>query len=123
MSQTNEKKQGVSITQTQTSPAESSAGPQPDRSPSDGQSRPAPGIKWGITPKEGDDTHRKSVAELPPDHPVHRWTPDEQAEMRNKGINPILKAEMDAAVSNEDGSKSKKKSFLRSMGTWGMNIK
>ena len=54
------------------------------------------------------------VSKLPDDHPVHRIPPEKQAKMRNKGINPVLKAEMDAATNNGFMSKWGK----TSMGQW-----
>ncbi|KXS94129.1 hypothetical protein AC578_5317 [Pseudocercospora eumusae] len=65
------------------------------------------GLKWGITPKN----------EPPPDvKPEHEYSPGEQAKrekLRKKGINPDLKAEMDAKVFGKgeapDGSRNEKK--------------
>ena len=40
----------------------------------------------------------------PPDHPVHKIPPEKQAKMRAKGVNPVLKAEIDEAFRrNKEG--------------------
>jgi len=36
--------------------------------------------------------------DLPPDHPVHKISAEEQEKLRAKGVNPALKAEMDDKV-------------------------
>lgn len=54
---------------------------------------------------------------------MHRLTPEEQDALRKKGINPVLKAEMDWAVTGNDGEKSKWKSFKRSLAQQSMNIR
>lgn len=35
---------------------------------------------------------------LPKDHPVHRIPVEEREKMRKKGVNPVLKAEMDETL-------------------------
>ena len=40
------------------------------------------------------------VSKLPDDHPVHRIPLKKQEKMRKKGVNPVLRAEMDAATDN-----------------------
>lgn len=59
------------------------------------------------------------IADLPPDHPVHSIPLEKQEKMRKKGINPILRAEMDQMMNS--GSKSQKfvkKWGATSMGPW-----
>ncbi|KAJ5091051.1 hypothetical protein NUU61_005921 [Penicillium alfredii] len=60
---------------------------------------PDPGMKWGITPKEPCDSNKKPG----PDHPVHKIPLEKQEKMRQKGINPVLKAEMDEGATGEGG--------------------
>jgi len=43
------------------------------------------------------------VEEVPADHPVHRLSREEQERLRAKGVNPILKAEMDDATKKGEG--------------------
>lgn len=50
--------------------------------------------RWGITPSAS-DKQESDPAKMPPDHPVHNIPQDKQEKMRQKGINPVLKAEMD----------------------------
>lgn len=51
---------------------------------------PDPAYKWGISAKPYDPNEKPG-----PDHPVHKIPLEEQEKMRKKGINPVLKAEMD----------------------------
>ncbi|KAJ5625296.1 hypothetical protein N7510_001605 [Penicillium lagena] len=60
---------------------------------------PDPGLSWGITPSE----EHKTAEKPGPDHPVHKIPLEKQEEMRRKGINPILKAEMDEGTKGEGG--------------------
>lgn len=46
-----------------------------------------------ITPKTS--TMTTEVPDLPDDHPVHKILPEKQAKMRSKGVDPVVKAEMD----------------------------
>jgi hypothetical protein len=57
---------------------------------------PALGLKWGKEPIRADPNASKP--EDDPNHPVHRISAEEQEKMRKKGINPVLKAEMDEGV-------------------------
>lgn len=84
--------------------------------------RPDPGYKWGKTPGPFSGTHRQEVYTLPPDHPVHRYSEEELTAMRKKRINPVLKAEMDAAVEKPNGRKSKLRSLLRGSAGFGMGF-
>lgn len=75
--------------------------------PSAGEGRekglPDVAAKWGITPKDKNDDqkpHNKSESEYSPEEREQR------AKLRAKGINPDLKAEMDAATKG-----SKERSF------------
>ncbi|KAJ5609363.1 hypothetical protein N7528_009930 [Penicillium herquei] len=58
---------------------------------------PDPALKWGITPTKPLDPNEKPG----PDHPVHQIPTEEQERMREKGINPVLKAEMDQVCKGE----------------------
>lgn len=65
------------------------------------------GLKWGVTPKDEPPPYVK---------PEHEYSPEEQAKrekLRKKGINPDLKAEMDAKVFGKgeapDGTRNSKK--------------
>lgn len=60
---------------------------------------PDPGMKWGITPTTPYDPDEKPG----PDHPVHKIPLEKQEKMRQKGINPVLKAEMDESAKGEGG--------------------
>ncbi|CAL5867102.1 uncharacterized protein PFLUO_LOCUS1314 [Penicillium psychrofluorescens] len=60
---------------------------------------PDPGLSWGITPSE----EHKTAEKPGPDHPVHKIPLEKQEKMRKKGINPILKAEMDEGTKGEGG--------------------
>lgn len=72
------------------------------------------GLKWGKTPKSDEQP-----LELPDDHPVHKISLKEQEKMRQKGINPVLKAEMDEAMGKgQSGGKFWKKYGTTSMGPW-----
>lgn len=64
-------------------------------SPSDGKQRANLALKWGVTPSSVGPT----AQEPPPDHPVHQIPLETQEKWRKKGINPVLKAEMDHAMS------------------------
>lgn len=74
-------------------------------------------FRWGKTPssrEQGSDP-----AKMPPDHPVHRIPIEEQKHMRQKGINPVLKAEMDEAT--KGGGKEKSfwsKYAMNALGRW-----
>lgn len=54
------------------------------------------------------------ISKLPEDHPVHKIPPEKQEKMRKKGVNPVLKAEMDEATGKGFWSKYSK----TSMGPW-----
>lgn len=62
-----------------------------------------PALRWGVTPS-GPGPATTQLQAPPPDHPVHRMTAERQAELLAKGINPVLKAEMDAATGAKDGN-------------------
>lgn len=51
----------------------------------------AAGMKWGKTPSKPYDPDE----EPGPDHPVHKVPLEKQEKWRKKGINPVLRAEMD----------------------------
>ncbi|KAJ5781299.1 hypothetical protein N7457_006459 [Penicillium paradoxum] len=55
---------------------------------------PDPALKWGITPSKKYDPDKKPG----PEHPVHKIPLEKQEKMRRKGIDPVLRAEMDEAV-------------------------
>lgn len=63
---------------------------------------------------ESISTTDSDLSKLPDDHPVHKIPLEKQAKMRKKGVNPVLKAEMDAATNNGFWSKWAK----TSMGPW-----
>lgn len=56
-------------------------------------------LKWGITPSKPYDPNEKPG----PDHPVHQIPLEKQEKMRKKGVNPVLKAEMDQGTKGEGG--------------------
>ncbi|KAJ5085035.1 hypothetical protein N7532_009806 [Penicillium argentinense] len=58
----------------------------------------AAAMKWGITPKPYDPNEKPG-----PDHPVHKIPLEKQEKMRKKGINPVLRAEMDESTKGEGG--------------------
>ncbi|KAJ5152079.1 hypothetical protein N7492_010374 [Penicillium capsulatum] len=64
---------------------------------------PDPGYRWGITPSKPYDPDAKPG----PDHPVHKIPAEKQEKMRAKGVNPVLKAEMDEAAKGEGASGAK----------------
>lgn len=64
-----------------------------DKSTKPNDVQPDPGLKWGITPSKPYDPNEKPG----PDHPVHKIPAEKQEKMRQKGINPVLRAEMDEA--------------------------
>lgn len=59
----------------------------------------AAAMKWGITPSKPYDPNE----EPGPDHPVHKIPLKKQEKMRKKGINPVLRAEMDECQKGEGG--------------------
>ncbi|KAK2593802.1 hypothetical protein QQS21_008510 [Conoideocrella luteorostrata] len=74
--------------------------------------------RWGITPSS-DDKQESDPAKTPPDHPVHKISPEEQQKMRRKGINPVLKAEMDEATRQHGkGGSFWSKFGLNATGAW-----
>lgn len=82
----------------------------PEVSPSSSSSKkttthPDPALKWGITP----GTHSRLPTDPPEYTPAEdSYSPEEQAKrakLRAKGVNPDLKAQMDAAVHGKEGEK------------------
>lgn len=74
-------------------------------------------LRWGKTPSC--TNMDRPLSELPEDHPVHKIPLKKQQKMRQKGINPVLKAEMDEAMGGEkSGGKFWKKYGTTSMGPW-----
>lgn len=59
------------------------------------------GQRWGKTPAE--PYRSRNVDEVPADHPVHQISLERQEEMRKKGINPVLRAEMDQRFKGRGG--------------------
>ena len=61
-------------------------------------------------------TKRKSAddKEIGPDHPVHKIPLEKQEKMRKKGVNPVLKAEMDEAFKKKGWMMS----FQESLAFW-----
>lgn len=70
-----------------------------EQQPKKSKPLPDPGYTWGITPKKPYDPDAKPG----PDHPVHKIPLEKQEKMRKKGVNPVLKAEMDEAGKGEGG--------------------
>jgi hypothetical protein len=64
---------------------------------------PALGLKGGKKPVKPEPNAPKP--EDDPNHPVHKVSAEEQEKMRKKGINPVLKAEMDEKVYNQGEGK------------------
>ena len=58
--------------------------------------------------KSADDT------QIGPDHPVHKIPLEKQEKMRQKGVNPVLKAEMDEAFKGKGWMMS----FQESLAFW-----
>lgn len=57
----------------------------------------AAALKWGINPSKSQYQTTKDVkiSDLPEDHPIHQYSKSEITKIRESGISPILKAEMD----------------------------
>ncbi|PON22160.1 hypothetical protein TGAM01_v209034 [Trichoderma gamsii] len=78
------------------------------------QSAAQAGLKWGKSPKIDEQP-----SDIPDDHPVHNIPLKEQEKMRQKGVNPVLKAEMDEAMGKgQPGGKFWKRYGTTSMGPW-----
>ncbi|KAF9891158.1 hypothetical protein FE257_005094 [Aspergillus nanangensis] len=60
--------------------------------------QPDPYGQWGITPSK--EARHDEVGK---DHPVHKIPLAKQEKMRAKGVNPVLKAEMDEATKGKGG--------------------
>jgi hypothetical protein len=76
------------------------------------------GLKWGKTPSSYLETNQPP-SKPPNDHPVHKIPLKKQDEMRRKGINPVLKAEMDEMMGKgQSRGKFWKKYGTTSMGPW-----
>lgn len=78
---------------------DSSAPLQPDKQADNRKHLVEPALKWGIRPSEPNDRAK----EPGPDHPVHKVPLKTQEKWRKKGINPVLRAEMDEAQKGEGG--------------------
>ena len=50
----------------------------------------------------------RDAADMPPNHPVHRMSPDRQERLRNQGISPVIAAETDAELSQLNSGPAKK---------------
>ncbi|KAJ6439276.1 ADP-ribosyl-[dinitrogen reductase] glycohydrolase [Purpureocillium lavendulum] len=73
--------------------------------------------RWGKTPSSGPT--ETDPARLPADHPVHKIPPETQEKMRKKGINPVLRAEMDEATKGQGKERRFWSKFgLTSTGPW-----
>lgn len=57
--------------------------------------------RWGVTPSGPYES--RTPADVPKDHPVHDIPPEKQEKMRKKGINPVLRAEMDEKCTKGKG--------------------
>lgn len=79
-------------------PKVDSASVSSEQSKSKSRPLPDPAMKWGISAKPYDPNEKPG-----PDHPVHKIPMEEQEKMRKKGINPVLKAEMDESKKGEGG--------------------
>ncbi|KAM0262784.1 hypothetical protein ACHAQJ_001578 [Trichoderma viride] len=76
------------------------------------------GLKWGKTPSSHPEMNQPP-SKLPDDHPVHKIPLEKQAKMRQKGINPVLRAEMDETMGKgQSGGTFWKKYGTTSMGPW-----
>lgn len=75
------------------------------------------GLKWGKTP--ACSSMDQPLSKLPDGHPVHKIPLEQQEKMRQKGINPVLRAEMDEALGKgHPEGKFWKKHGTTSMGPW-----
>ncbi len=75
------------------------------------------GYRWGKTPSS--EKQGSEPSKMPPDHPVHNIPIEKQDLLRQKGINPVLKAEMDEATKG----RGKERSFwskyaMNALGRW-----
>ena len=60
--------------------------------------------RWGKTPSA--ESQGSDPSKMPPTHPVHEIPLEKQEKMRQKGINPVLKAEMDEATKGHGKERS-----------------
>ncbi|GJN73883.1 hypothetical protein PLICBS_007966 [Purpureocillium lilacinum] len=75
--------------------------------------------RWGKTPSSSGGPAETDPARLPVDHPVHKIPPETQEKMRKKGINPVLRAEMDEATKGQGKERGFWSRFgLTSTGSW-----
>ncbi|KAK2591328.1 hypothetical protein QQS21_010981 [Conoideocrella luteorostrata] len=73
--------------------------------------------RWGKTPTGG--PQESDPSKLPPDHPVHKIPLETQDKMRKKGINPVLRAEMDEATKGQGKEGNFWSKFgLNATGSW-----
>lgn len=68
-----------------------------------GSSQTSVAIRYGVTPEQPYERRPQDTQQLPLNHPVHKVPPEVQEKMRKKGINPVLRAEMDAAAGKSEG--------------------
>lgn len=95
---------GDASTQQALNPTENNASYKPlsDGTP---KNRPDPAAKWGYTPdpSKAPNKTEHDPAKCPPDHPVHKISPEKIEKLRKKGINPVLRAEMDEMTNKTEG--------------------
>lgn len=72
--------------------------------------------RWGKTPSMGSV---EEESKLRPDHPVHKIPLEKQEKLKKKGINPVLKAEMDEMTRGQGKERRFWSKFgLTSTGPW-----
>ena len=72
---------------------------EPEQKQTTSSKRPDPSFSWGVTPS----AEATMTREVDKDHPVHKIPLEKQEKMRKKGINPVLKAEMDEKMKGAGG--------------------
>ncbi|UNI24537.1 hypothetical protein JDV02_010273 [Purpureocillium takamizusanense] len=106
------------------SPTPSNAAPAPASTMQDEKDearlRAEAAYRWGKTPSSsGGGPSETDPARLPANHPVHKIPPEKQDEMRSKGINPVLRAEMDEATKGQGKARGFWSKYgLTSTGPW-----
>jgi hypothetical protein len=85
--------------QSETSVPEAPSHTRQSRSQEEQAAAAAAAMKWGITPSKPYDPNEKPG----PDHPVHKIPLEKQEKMKKKGINPVLRAEMDESRKGQGG--------------------
>lgn len=81
-------------------PHEEQPPPPPYSESEEKQSEPEAKCKWTLSSIR-EESHAKAMKD--PNHPVHKIPAEKQEKMRAKGVDPVLRAEMDAAPRSKRG--------------------